>query len=438
VVTTDPGEIGIYSNWGGNAVVINYGEITTNNGDGIQMYSNENRHGEQLWRHRHVRQHRRRECDRSRRLLRRQRDQRRQHQQQRGRHLRRDRGCHLLDRRHQHRRQQRHDPGRHLRRRRHGIESVGYYGSSVSNSGDITSGSFNGDAVGIYSVGIYGDASVDNSGTIEAYSLTGYTVGAAAISVYYDASVTNSGGIYVGGDGQAVGAVASATTTRPIDNSGTIEATSYYDSAYGAVAIAKYDDGTITNSGTVDVTGYTNSAGLAVVGYYDATVTNSGTVNVYTSTTPPTACSRRRSTATPTSTTPAASRAVSGDYGTATGIYAYGYYDANVTNSGSVYASGKYAATASTPSPTTATPRSPSPTVRSPPTRSTPPPACPPTAGTAPKSTTRATSTPTRRLRALGTACTSDRHQRLLVQRRRYGHQLGQRRGRDLRLRHTE
>ncbi len=159
-----------------------------------------------------------------------------------------------------------------------GIVVIGYYGASIDNAGSISASSFTGQAVGVYALSKY-EAEVSNSGTIEAYSLSGTTMGASAISVYGDATVDNSGSVYAGGNGSALGLQAlSIEGTAYINNSGTLEVTSYGASAVGVVAYGKYAD--VDNSGTIDVAGYTNAVGIAVYATYGANIVNSGDITV--------------------------------------------------------------------------------------------------------------------------------------------------------------
>ena len=188
-----------------------------------------------------------------------------------------------------------------------GISGYGYYGSTVTNDGDLNASSINGFAVGGWSVASDGDAVFNNNGTIESYSLTGDTVGAGAISFYGNAAVYNDGSIDAGGGGYATGVeVLSAGADAIVDNGGTITVTSYNADATGVAAYGKYSD--VSNSGSISASGYTGAVGIASLGTYGANVTNDGSIDV----------------------------AAYGATGQAAGISAYGNGYLNVTNNGDI------------------------------------------------------------------------------------------------------
>jgi outer membrane autotransporter protein len=157
---------------------------------------------------------------------------------------------------------------------------VGYaYDTTVNNDGDVSASSFNGAAFGITTFTVDGSTTVTNGGTIEAYSLTGNTAGVDVFTVYGTATVDNSGGIYVGGDGYAEGiSVTALGSTGYVDNSGTLEVTSYQSGAAGISVDAKYAD--IDNSGDISVIGYSSGAGIQVYTVYGTTIDSSGTITV--------------------------------------------------------------------------------------------------------------------------------------------------------------
>ena len=170
----------------------------------------------------------------------------------------------------------------------------------VSNSGDISAdGIFGGTGIAATSSGLYGSASVINSGNITAaqYVAGGYGAFGISVSADGDAGVSTSGTITVASGG----------------------------TGYGVSAMSFAGDATIVNSGDVSVDAglaqdafkYYGSYGLqAFAGNGYAAVSNSGTVSV----------SNESMIASP-----------------ARAVDAQGQQGVGVFNSGSLYASGKYA-----------------------------------------------------------------------------------------------
>ncbi|QNN70944.1 beta strand repeat-containing protein [Thermomonas carbonis] len=167
---------------------------------------------------------------------------------------------------------------------------------AVSNSGDITADAiFGATGIAATSGGYGGTASVENSGDIAVsqYNNAGYGAYGIAVSADGDGSIDNSGNIQVVSGG----------------------------AAYGEIVLSFAGDASVTNSGDIDVTTtgskYYNATGITVfAGNGSASVDNSGDVSAY-------------------------SAGIL--YSSTRAVDAQGQQGATVTNSGSLYANGKYA-----------------------------------------------------------------------------------------------
>ena len=136
--------------------------------------------------------------------------------------------------------------------------SIGYYGTTVNNSGSVTVNSVYGDAYGIYTTAEYGDVTVINDGVIDV------TANDDAYGIYAESS--NGGDLYVG-------------------NSGSIDVTSLYGYGYGMYTYADGGgDNTMINSGSITVTAYDGAYGIrgntSGGNYAQMYVGNSGSIDV--------------------------------------------------------------------------------------------------------------------------------------------------------------
>ena len=176
--------------------------------------------------------------------------------------------------------------------------------ATATNAGLINAETtkYGGLAIGLYANAPGGTATAVNSGEIHVSGLYGgaYGVGMAAGIFAYgeDVAVTNTatGSIYARGYGWAAGIEAGgiAYSTVAVDNAGLIQVASI-DTAFGIYAYG--DNVTVTNSGDLGATpyaaGYYNDAGIVAIdgsatgayayGYYNATIANTatGAIDVY-------------------------------------------------------------------------------------------------------------------------------------------------------------
>jgi hypothetical protein len=145
----------------------------------------------------------------------------------------------------------------------YGVLVRGMYAGAENNSGDIAATGYTA-AYGVYvDGGAY--ATLHNSGDISATTGDGLAIGAVA-SGYYGATITNSGNITASADaaGTAIGVLAQAYGDVLVDNFGDISAT-HPDQAI-AVALSSYaGTATLKNSGTIS-TDTSVDGSIAVLG----------------------------------------------------------------------------------------------------------------------------------------------------------------------------
>jgi len=198
-----------------------------------------------------------------------------------------------------------------------GIYAHSYGAAIVNNDGTVSGNSSSGAGLGIVAYAVFGPAAIDNGGSVDAYSETGHSLAVDAISVFYDASVDNSGTISASSGDYAGGALAvSLYGNASIDNTGSIDASSPASDAYGAVASAKYyGDASVYNAGTIVASGSGNYAFGAIASAYAGAASLDNDGDVYADT----------------------------DTGYALGARVYGATGAAVDNSGTIEASGVFA-----------------------------------------------------------------------------------------------
>ena len=157
----------------------------------------------------------------------------------------------------------------------------------VSNSGDITvNGIFGVSGIATTATGTGGTASVANSGSIYAGQSNKYGYGAYGIvsSADGDATVSNTsaGSITVYSAGVATGAAAlSFAGDASVTNAGDIDVSSSAQKYYGATGIdafAQNGDAFAGNSGSISAVGSYNAKAISAVGFAGATVSNSGSL----------------------------------------------------------------------------------------------------------------------------------------------------------------
>ena len=154
---------------------------------------------------------------------------------------------------------------------------------SIDNSGSIDAvygGTlFAGKAWGILALTTAGDISVDNAGDIYT-SVSSQSVGIFARPAEGSATVSNSGSIFAGSyDGTAVGVFARADNGDiAVSNAagGSIEAYSAYGQAYGVLGSGVDVD--VVNDGDITATGFYAAAGINVYGDELVTISGDGSI----------------------------------------------------------------------------------------------------------------------------------------------------------------
>ncbi|MFT3806979.1 autotransporter outer membrane beta-barrel domain-containing protein [Arenimonas sp.] len=157
--------------------------------------------------------------------------------------------------------------------------ATGYFKyAGVTNDGDITVGSFGGNAYGVVAQGEY--VGVTNNGNIEVTAQGGTAIGVIANATFYDASVTNTGSIDVEAYDVGIGVYAIADDNVSIDNAGgSINVVSEDKYAIGVAAVGG-ESASVENSGSIGAYGYGYSVGIVASGGYSANVNNTGSIDV--------------------------------------------------------------------------------------------------------------------------------------------------------------
>ena len=247
-----------------------------------------------------------------------------------------------------------------------GIQAVGLDGATVTNSGDISVDAKY--AYGIYASSGAGDVAVTNEagGLIDVYSYFSTGFGILALSTAGDIEVENAGAIDVYAYGQAVGAftstsaggsahvhnsgdiavesgggVAAGAFARAsvgeavIENAGSIAVDAPYGVAYGALVRGVY--GSVVNAGDIDASGL-YAFGAYADGLYEALVQTDAGSSIVVDGIYQGVGAMATSYFGEAVVDNAGSISASSDQGAAFGVYAYGYGDVYVANSGDIHA----------------------------------------------------------------------------------------------------
>ncbi|WP_240125670.1 hypothetical protein [Thermomonas alba] len=162
-----------------------------------------------------------------------------------------------------------------------GMDVGGLTGATADNSGDIVIDAWR--AYGIRAQSGNGDVAVTNSGTIYAtYSgyFTGTAFGILGVSTNGNVAVDNSGSIGTHVTGQSFGVFGiSSYGDVSVTNSGSIDAYSVGNVAVGVFARAYNGMANVSNSGSISANSNTGPAYGVIARGMDALVDNSGTVS---------------------------------------------------------------------------------------------------------------------------------------------------------------